>query len=209
MIHKKEDVIHDGSDLETELTSALIQFSNQGPEIIKNFLKSSMKELMKIEQSGHFGDEFKIILLQETIFTSLNVTFYEDLFLRIKNDPKVGDDLVDNFSQNYPFRKEYLEKETDLHLNYILKNGQCTGCDSCQFHGHLDELLEDWTNDDMTRVIITYLGMHCIQSAFEYLVFDVYFKDPFITDHFTMSEINKFRQYLFTYTQNHFKDLDE
>jgi len=153
------------------LLSSRKKSSNNGP--LENFmeyfhslegtedfpLNLSVASLNELEDSAENEEELIFYLLEDIIFTSLYATFYEELFLALRDNGPVAISLIEEFSHTSEERDQKIALQTEDHLNFVQRGGICEGCQSCENHNDVFDLVEPWENRNFDFFVALYLGM--------------------------------------------------
>ena len=145
--------------------------------------------------------------MEDIIFSSIYSTFYEHLFITIHENDHLTLELIDKFSENGKEREYLIASQTQLHFNYILNGGQCDGCDACENHDDVRELLDYYREGDLSFFVNLYIGMQTISFALEQLLYDILPSRPDLTPNLTAENILEYRKFMVDYSDNKLKDL--
>ena len=110
-----------------------------------------------LEKTADNETDFLNYLLEDCIFISLYATFYEQLFLALKQYPHLIGELLDKFSETAEERESLIAKKTNDHIFYIEAGGECSGCSSCENHKDVYDLIPYWNNRDINFFINLYV----------------------------------------------------
>ena len=162
---------------------------------------AALSTLNELRSNATSLDEFQEILLEDIIFISLNATYYEHLFISLRENQEFLIPLIDQFSKDSEVRDNEIAQQAQDHLNYILNGGTCVGCKSCDFHKDVDELVEKWEEENLDFFITLYLGMQTIQFALDQLLYDLLPEEQHLAQRLTMDSILEFRQFVYKYVE--------
>lgn len=165
----------------------------------------ALRDLENLEATTENKEDFYHYLLEDIVFSSIYATFYEKIFVTIKNDPDLAIGLVNSFAKNKEERERIISEQTEYHVNFVLNDGLCSGCSACEHHKDVAELLSRWQNGDVNFFVTLYLGMQSIQYSMEYLLYDVVPVDKQIISQLTQDNIMSFRQFIYNYVETHSK----
>ncbi|MBT3586893.1 MAG: hypothetical protein HN509_18425 [Halobacteriovoraceae bacterium] len=167
-------------------------------------LSRALDSLDKLEATATDQEEFFSFLLEDVIFTSLYATFYEELFLTLKDNQMVANQITENFYQSSHERDNIVGSQTQDHVEFVENLGLCSGCTSCQNHPDVADLIAYWQRGDIDFFILLYVGMHTIQYTFDKVLEEGIPRNSDILTELTREKVLKFRQYLFEYTEKSF-----
>lgn len=156
----------------------------------------SLDNFDQLINSATDADEEILFLLEDTIFTSLYVTYFEHVLNAINQNPTIAHKLIENFSEEASEREQQLANEAQSHLNYILQDGECQGCSSCENHQDIQGLISLWNQADTNFFAQLYIGMQTIQFTMEALLFDGVLNTPQIISFITPESILKLRKFI-------------
>ena len=178
----------------------------------RSFLNSEKKEdfpfrmalssLEKLESSSADQEELTLYMLEDIVFSSIHATFYETVFATIKNNPDLAEGIVEQFEESASERDRVIAEQSEHHISFILNNGYCRGCPSCQHHSDVKELIPHWQNKNQNFFLTLYLGMQTIQSAMEQLLYETIPFDRNILPFLGQQDILQFRRFLYRYVEN-------
>jgi hypothetical protein len=164
-------------------------------------LRLALSALNDLENTAEDEEELLFFILEDIIFTSLYATFYEELFMALRNNPQLTIPLIEEFSKTSDDRDQKIAMQTEDHLNFVQNGGDCEGCSSCENHRDVLELIAPWERADFSFFIPLYLGMQTIQYAFEQFVYDFLPENSSILKHADRDTIQQLRKYLFEYAE--------
>ena len=187
--------------------------SGESHLLIQSFLNQEKNEdfpfhmalsaLEKLESSSSNQEELNLYMLEDIVFSSINATFYETVFATIKDNRELAASIVEQFEASASERERVIAEQSEHHINFILNSGNCRGCPSCQHHSDVQELIPHWKNKNRDFFLTLYLGMQTIQSAMEYLLYEVVPYDKAIIPFLGQQDILHFRRFLYRYVENH------
>lgn len=163
-------------------------------------LSLALNSLEAVNSHAANEDDYLLCLLEDTVFSSLYVTFYEQIFSTIRDNPEMTIPLIETFADDREEREKVISIQTQNHVNFIEKNGNCPGCSSCDNHGDVAELAQYWVRRDTAFFENLYVGMQTIQFAMEHLLYEVIPQNTDLTETLSPSTILKYRQDIFNYT---------
>ncbi|MCO4795368.1 MAG: hypothetical protein KC493_16735 [Bacteriovoracaceae bacterium] len=146
-------------------------------------------------------------LLEDIIFASIYATFYEHMFITMNENPKLYLELIDKFSEGGQDREMVIAAQTQLHLNYIMNGGTCSGCEACENHKDVEELVEHWNLGDMQFFIKLYLSMQTIQFSLEQLLYDVMPHRHDLLEFLTQETVLDYRQFLADFSDKKLEEI--
>ena len=91
----------------------------------------ALDALKGVEESSRDKDEFIYFLTSDIIFTALHTTVMEEMFATIQNNSEYSIELISKFASDTQMRDDLTNDHTTNHLKYIVNNGDCEGCNSC------------------------------------------------------------------------------
>ena len=163
----------------------------------------ALSELDHLQERCLDEDDFLNYSLDEIIYISLNATFFEELFIVIQENQGLGKQLIDKFTEKAQEREALILAQTQAHSSYIKSNGVCHGCDFCEYHQDVHELLSTWHNKKVDFFVDMYVGMFTIHFTFEQILYDLLTVNPSYYNSFSREKLTAFRQYLFNYAKKH------
>ncbi|MBT3236713.1 MAG: hypothetical protein HN353_12225 [Bdellovibrionales bacterium] len=162
----------------------------------------ALSQLDSLEQESADGTELLFLLLEDTVFSSIYATFYEELFLKFSDTTEEGrEQLIELFEQSSEQRDRLIAQQTGGHVDYIMRGGSCPGCSSCQFHQDVDDLVARWQQQDLNFFVTLYIGMQTIQTSFEQLLYDYLDSNDRIIRYFTPENILGLRKFIMDYSE--------
>ena len=162
----------------------------------------ALEALEKLESSVPSEEDLNLYLLEDIIFSSIYATFYETLFIAIKNNPQVATQLIKQFEKNEEERKQIIAEQSEHHVNFVLNLGNCQGCPSCQHHRDVNELIPHWKRGNRDFFLTLYLGMQTIQFAMEHLLYKRVPHDNTLIPLLGQQDILRFRQFIYRYVES-------
>ncbi len=190
-------------DKKTEKTKSPAKLLNYfaASESSPNFpLTLALSSLETIGENATDEDDYLLCLLEDSIFSSLYVTFYEQIFSTIKSNPKMKIPLIETFAEDINEREKVISIQSQNHINFVEKNGSCKGCTSCDNHPDVSELISFWNNKDVTFFESLYVGMQTIQFSMEQLLYEAVPQNADLIDELSPETILKYRQALFDFS---------
>ncbi len=167
----------------------------------------ALKTLEQLETNTHNQDEFLEYLMEDIIFTSVQATFYEHLFITINENDHLTSELIDQFAETGQEREAIIAAQAQLHLSYILNFGQCDGCEACGNHEDVNDLIHSYEQKDLCFFVNLYLGMQTITFALEQLLYDILPHRGDLTPLLLSDTILEYRQYLMEYTEKKLQSI--
>lgn len=167
----------------------------------------SLSHLKSLENEVSSDEDLMYCLLEDSIYSSLQATYLEEMYLSIRNNPDIAGDLIHGFLEKKEARDILIANQTDLHLKYVTKFGHCSGCDQCENHADVDELIGPYQEGDLEFFMQVFLGMHSIFRALEDYFYNHLPHHPEVIEEITREEIFKFRQFIFNYASENFSKL--
>jgi hypothetical protein len=158
----------------------------------------------KLKETAPNENELFLYLLEDIIYTSIYATFYEQLFITIRQNPDVGIELIDQFSADAKEREAVIAQLTQYHVSFIENKGLCPGCPACENHTDVAELINYYMKGDIDFFENLYLGMQTIQYSMEHLLYDIVPSNPTMVTDLTNQNLLEFRQYVFDYVEERF-----
>ena len=165
--------------------------------------KMSLDALEKLKSSCSDEKELHLYMLEDIVFSSIYATFYEAIFVAIKNNPQWAAKLAEQFEKSSEERERLIAEQSDHHVNFILNSGDCRGCPSCRHHGDVQELIPHWERGNWNFFLTLYLGMQTIQFSMEHLLYEVVPYDETVIPLLEPREILGLRQFLYRYVETH------
>lgn len=169
------------------------------PDFPLTLAKDSFKELDKSAKNEQELFEF---VLEDIINISIYATFYEEIFRALHDHPHLATNLVQKFAEDEKEREVMIAGQSQNHFNFILNGGMCNGCNSCDHHGDIADLLEHWNKGDIDYLLNLYIGMQTIQFAMEHILFDIIPVTQEVCLLVSHDNIQDFRKYVFEYSED-------
>ena len=167
----------------------------------ENFpLTLALNSLESIADGAKDEADYLLCLLEDSIFSSLYVTFYEQIFSTIKENPTMKIPLIETFAEDLNEREKVISIQSQNHINFVERNGVCKGCTSCENHPDVSELVSFWVNKDVTFFESLYVGMQTIQFSMEQLLYEAIPQNAELIDELSPETILKYRQALFDFS---------
>jgi len=154
----------------------------------------------ELEENTKSKDELISCLLEDIIYTSISMTFYEKLLLVISANKALGSALVAEFTKQANKREDITTIQTFQHVNYIEQNGHCDGCKCCDNHHEVSELINYWKNQDFDFFIKMYIGMRTIKITFEEFIYQDLALITNGPGTIKNTEVLQFRQFVYEYS---------
>lgn len=165
-------------------------------------LTLALSSLETVSKNAANEEDYLLCLLEDTVFSSLYVTFYEQIFSTVRENPQMAIPLIETFAQDVEEREKVISIQSQNHVSFIERNGKCNGCSSCDNHADVAELAQYWVRKDIAFFENLYVGMQTIQFAMEHLLYEVIPKNTELTEDLSPATILKYRQEIFNYTAN-------
>ena len=122
----------------------------------------ALQTLEELEKTARSESELIEYMMEDIIFSSIYATFYEHLFVTIQENSHLTLELIDKFAETAKEREILVASQAQHHFSYILNGAQCSGCEACENHSDVDDLIEYWETNDLNFFISLYLGMQTI-----------------------------------------------
>jgi hypothetical protein len=184
----------------TKSPAKLLNFFAEG-EGSENFpLTLALTSLESIGSGAKNEEDYLLCLLEDSVFSSLYVTFYEKIFSAIKENPSKKNALIEAFAADINEREKVIGIQSQNHINFVENNAFCKGCASCDNHPDVSELVSFWINKDVTFFESLYVGMQTIQFSMEQLLYEAVPRNEELLDELSPETILKFRQALFDFS---------
>jgi len=184
------------SERDEETLNIFVGFFH-GLEGTPNFAYTqALLALSKVEKTTDTPRKLMEYLMEDIIFTALYTTIYEELFVTLKKHPEIALRLIERFSDSSSERDQLINIHTQNHMNFIMKNGECSGCTSCEGHSDLAPLIVHWHKGDLPYFIKLYLEVQTIHSGLERILYDYIPGHQSIIDHINEQVIGQYRQYI-------------
>ena len=167
----------------------------------------AIKALEDLEQTAKSESELLEYMMEDIIFTSISATFYEHLFVTINENSHLTLELIDKFSETGQEREALIAQQTQHHFSYILNRGQCSGCEACDNHADVEDLIDYYESGNISFFVNLYLGMQTITFALEQLLYDIIPVRPDLTEKLTSESILEFRQYIVEYADKKVQNI--
>ncbi len=172
-------------------------------------LKTALVNLSKLEDEVSNDGDLLFCALEDSVFSSLQATYFEEMFSSLKNNQEYAMDLVKQYAESKNSRDLLVYEQAQTHVDYIIKGGSCSGCDQCDHHKDVDDLRPYYENGDLNFIIKLYLGMQTINLAMEALLFTHIPKYPELIPLLDRARIAEFRTFIFSYTEQSFEEMLE
>ena len=165
----------------------------------------ALNSLKEIEESVNTDRALMDCLLEDIIFISIYATFYENLFVSLSQDRGQIHEMIDQFSEESDQREVLIAQQTQKHFDFIKNKGQCNGCECCNNHKDVQELIAPYFKLNLDFFINLYLGMQSIQFTMEHLLYDVFPVEDQAVEDLNHESILKLRQEIINYTEDKLK----
>lgn len=170
-------------------------------------VQRSIRNFQKLDEEIPSDEDLVYCLLEDSIFSSLQATYYEEMFISVANNPKMAVELIQNFFYNKESRDDLIHKQTQLHLKYVTHEGHCEGCDQCENHGDVNELIEPYIDGDLDFFIKVYIGMESIYLALENNFFHYLPHNLQMVEEINRESIYEFRSFIFNFANREVSKL--
>ncbi|RLA64820.1 MAG: hypothetical protein DRQ88_01535 [Epsilonproteobacteria bacterium] len=163
--------------------------------------KMAVNSLTRLEDSVKNEEELANFLLEDIIIFSLNATFYEQVMSATHDTPETLDELITDFKKNERIREKEVSIQALNHINYILNEGFCQGCDTCKFHPDVAELIGPWGAGNIDFFLNLYVGMQTINYALNDLLLKEMPRRPELSPFLTHENILSLRKFIIDYIE--------
>lgn len=187
--------------MENTGTNSFIDYFMEREESGDSAYLAALDTLGELKSSASDLAEFQEILLEDIIFTSLNATYYEHLFVSLRENPQYLIGLIDRFSEDAETRDNEIALQGHDHFNYIVNGGTCTGCKSCDHHSDVEDLIAKWEEGNLDFFITLYIGMQTIQYALDQVLYDLLPSSKELITEVSIESILEFRQFIYKYSE--------
>ena len=164
----------------------------------------ALQSLEALESQGVDPKTLHTCLLEDIIFSSLYATFYEHIFLALREHPDRALDLIHSFAEDQKTREEAIALETANHTDFVRRGGTCPGCDSCSYHPDVEGLIAPWKRGDEHFLARFFVGMAAIRLSLEQILYDILPECPNLLPLLTRENILSYRKRIVAYTDEHF-----
>ncbi len=161
----------------------------------------ALHSLNELKRSARGSEELFLYLIEDAIFISLYATFYEELMKHIVRKPENALIYIERFSSASEERERLIAAEAQNHLNFIENLGLCSGCNSCDNHADVGELIAPYQRGDIDFFTELYLGMQTIQYSMEALLYDIIPNKLDLAKEVSPQNILAWRQLIYSYVQ--------
>ena len=195
-------------------TNEVIRQENEDfPQEIYDFLKDleksdshpiyfALEGFSQLKNEAGNEEELSLFLLEDILFSSLYTSFCESFFLEARqSDLTFIENYIELFEKGSPEREAQIALETEAHLQYIINDGHCEGCNFCSSHSDLNPIVEKWNEGNIEYFAELYLGMQAIQSFFDQILYDYLPYNPNILSELSMETIDRIRVFLIELTK--------
>jgi len=163
--------------------------------------KMAINSLSSLEDSVIGEEELANFLLEDIIILSLNATYFEEIMSGIHNAPQTATEMIADFKTGESIREKEVSGQALNHINYIINEGLCQGCVSCEFHPDVSELIGPWGAGNMDFFLNLYVGMQTINLTLNDLLLKEIPNRPEIYPFLTSSNILSLRRFIIDYTE--------
>jgi len=163
--------------------------------------KMAMDSLTRLEDSAKGEEELANFLLEDIIIFSLNATYYEQIMSAICDAPKALEEMIINFKNGEKAREKEVSIQAINHINFILNEGFCQGCDACEFHPDVQELIGPWGAGNFDFFLNLYVGMQTINLCLNDLLLKESPRRPELLPFLTQENILSLRKFIIDYTE--------
>jgi len=165
--------------------------------------------LINLKNTTTDRNELMIFVLEDIIYSSLYSTYYEQILVTVRENPDVAQKLITVFDENTEERERIISDQTENHIKFIQNNGFCKGCSDCANHSDLEELRQNWDNNNFNFLVNMYLGMQNIQNSMEQLLYEFLLEDSTLYPLLTIENVIKYRTYLYDDAQKRMEEYDK
>ncbi len=158
--------------------------------------QQALDALKGVEESSRDKDEFIYFLTSDIIFTALHTTVMEEMFSTIQKNSEYSIELISKFASDTQMRDDLINDHTTNHLKYIINNGECEGCNSCEGHSDLNHLVPYWMKGDINYFTKLYLEVQTIFCFLEMILYKLIPRHPDVAFLMTPELINETRTLL-------------
>ena len=158
--------------------------------------QQALDALKGVEESSRDKDEFLYFLTSDIIFTALHTTVMEEMFSTIQKNSEYSIELISKFASDTQMRDDLINDHTTNHLKYIINNGECEGCNSCEGHFDLNHLVPYWVKGDINYFTKLYLEVQTIFCFLEMILYKLIPRHPDVAFLMTPELINETRNLL-------------
>lgn len=159
----------------------------------------ALNSFNELKETTKSAEELFFFLIEDSIYISLYATFYEELVKCLKDNPESADDLIKRFAEVHEERERLIATEAQNHVSFIENLGVCEGCNSCENHGDVAELIEHYQKGDIDFFIDLYIGMQTIQNSMETLIYDFLPENGELIQMLSTKDIAEWRAQIFEY----------
>lgn len=169
--------------------------------------KMALDNLKHLEHEVGSDEDLLFCTLEDSVFSSLQATYYEEMFQALKDNPDVFNELIHKFNDSKESRDQLILSQAQKHVNYIVRGGMCQGCDQCENHKDVDELIPYYQNGDISFFIKIYLGMQAIHLGMESLLFDFLPTHSDFVGELSRERVFEYRSAIFKHAEDEFEKL--
>lgn len=190
-----------------ETLNSFVQFLHSSEGTPNFAYNQALNALDKVEKTADSPRKLMEYLMEDIIFTALYTTIYEELFLTLKKHSDIAVKLIEKFSESGEERDQLVNTHTHNHMNFILNNGECAGCTSCEGHSDLSPLLVHWHKGDLEFFVKLYLEVQTIHSGLERILYELIPNHPDHIERINENVIGQFRQYMAKIVSNKLHEM--
>ena len=187
---------------ENELSSnPLNQFFYQIEKNNDSPFSLALSAYQALRKEAKTGEGLFYYLIEDSLFSSLNATFHEQLILTLSKNKQYLIPLIEKYSEETETREKIIDKSVQDHLNFIENHGVCNGCPSCENHTDVTSLIEPYQKGELDFFTELYIGMQTIQFTMEYFIYDELPQNEQLLDSIEQKTILDSRKLIYNYSK--------
>ena len=168
---------------------------------------TALANLEHLEQEATDDEGLILYCLEDSTYFSLQATCYEEILMALVKHPQIVHELLGQFNESKGGRDHLLLKQSQAHVNYVAQGGHCPGCEQCENHKDVDELISFYQEGDLSFFLELYVGMQTVQLGIEELIFRFFKENPSSLTGVTRDRILNYRTHIFNDSRDKFQKM--
>ena len=159
--------------------------------------QTAVRNLEFLEREDEDEEKLLMRCLEGAAYSSLQATCYEEMLISLADHPDIVEQLIQQFQDSREMQHDLIWEQAYTHGNYVMRGGQCPGCEQCENHKDVDELIPHYQERDLLFFLELYLGMQAVHLGMDELVFRFIREDPSRVQFLSRDRILNYRSYIY------------
>ena len=185
----------------------LLKYYQERSPLPSSPFSTALANLEHLEQEAEDDENLILDCLEDSTYFSLQATCYEEILMALVKHPQIIHELLEQFNESKEGRNHLLLTQSQAHVNYVVQEGHCPGCQQCENHKDVDELIPFYQKRDLSFFLELYLGMKTVQLGIEELIFRFFKENPSSLVGLTRDRILSYRTYVFNDSRDKFQKM--